>query len=327
MDYKSKVTIAVPVYGVDRYIARCARSLFEQTYRDIEYLFIDDCSPDKSIEILKTVMEDYPERKKHVRIIRHEKNRGLAAARNTGILYTETEFVLWVDSDDYIDVNTVECCLKKQQEGDFDMVLFDVIKHFLRKDVNKRNADFTSPRDLTLKLLDGSVEHGVWGGLIRKSLYTDNNIRTIEGVNMAEDYMVTPKLAYCAKKVAGLHRYFYHYDLRNPNSYSNTFSRARCEQQMIVFENLMEYFKDDDELKRIISRQSIISINNHAKHGLRDGDQEYYQLSIKRLCDRDPYFIKFLSMGDRLFYRLPNVGMREIYIKLAYKIKKLKESL
>lgn len=77
------VSILVPVYGVEKYIERCARSIFEQTYRNLDIVFVDDCSPDKSIEILKRVLEDCPKRKAQTRIIRHEQNRGLAAARNT----------------------------------------------------------------------------------------------------------------------------------------------------------------------------------------------------------------------------------------------------
>ena len=59
-----KVSIIIPVYGVEKYIERCSRSLFEQTLDDLEYLFIDDCTPDKSIDVLKNILEEYPNRKK-----------------------------------------------------------------------------------------------------------------------------------------------------------------------------------------------------------------------------------------------------------------------
>ena len=119
-----KVSVIIPVYGVEKYIERCARSLFEQTLDDIEYLFIDDCTPDKSIEILKSVMDGYPDRKEHVRIIRHDKNRGLGAARNTAVENCQTEFIMHVDSDDSIEKNTVEIIMGKQAEGDYDIVRF-----------------------------------------------------------------------------------------------------------------------------------------------------------------------------------------------------------
>ena len=72
------VSVIVPVYKVEPYIARCARSLFGQTLKDIEYIFIDDCTPDRSIEVLREVLEEYPERKEQVRIFRMPENGGQA---------------------------------------------------------------------------------------------------------------------------------------------------------------------------------------------------------------------------------------------------------
>ena len=80
-----KVSVIVPVYGVAQYIEKCARSLFEQTLEDIEYIFVDDCTQDNSIEILHNIIKDYPHRQQQTRIIHHETNKGLPIARKTGI--------------------------------------------------------------------------------------------------------------------------------------------------------------------------------------------------------------------------------------------------
>ena len=72
-----KISVVIPVYGVEKYIEQCARSLFEQTMQEgIEYVFVDDCSPDRSIEILEEVFKEYPHRDPQVKIIRHPKNPG-----------------------------------------------------------------------------------------------------------------------------------------------------------------------------------------------------------------------------------------------------------
>ena len=97
-----KVSILVPVYGVEKYIERCARSLFEQTYDNIEYIFVDDCTKDRSIVILQKVLEGYPNRKNQVKILHHEKNRGLSAARNTALDASTGDYLMHVDSDDYL---------------------------------------------------------------------------------------------------------------------------------------------------------------------------------------------------------------------------------
>ena len=86
------VSILVPIYNVEPYIERCARSLFEQTYDNLEFVFVDDCTPDKSIQILETVITDYPNRAKQTRIIQHDHNRGLSATRNTLIYNSTGEF-------------------------------------------------------------------------------------------------------------------------------------------------------------------------------------------------------------------------------------------
>ncbi len=79
----NKISLLIPVYGVEKYIERCARSLFGQTYQNIEYIFVDDCTKDSSIAVLKKVLDDYPFRKEQVTIIHHNFNKGLSAARNT----------------------------------------------------------------------------------------------------------------------------------------------------------------------------------------------------------------------------------------------------
>ena len=76
-----KVSVIVTVYGVERYIERCARSLFEQTLDDMEYIFVDDCSKDSSISVLENVITQYPLRKGQVRIVHHEQNKGVSRAR------------------------------------------------------------------------------------------------------------------------------------------------------------------------------------------------------------------------------------------------------
>lgn len=97
-----KISVIIPMYGVENYIARCARSLFEQTFTsDVEFLFIDDASKDRSSEVLATVIDEYAEKNLDVKIFRHEKNQGLPSARNTGLKHARGEFVMHVDGDDF----------------------------------------------------------------------------------------------------------------------------------------------------------------------------------------------------------------------------------
>ena len=123
MEFK-KVSILVPVYGVEKYIERCARSLFEQTYDNIEYIFVDDCTKDRSIEILQKVLEDYPNRKNQVKILHHEKNRGLSAARNTALDASTGDYLMHVDSDDYLRKDAVLLLAKKITTASSQVIIF-----------------------------------------------------------------------------------------------------------------------------------------------------------------------------------------------------------
>ena len=109
------VSILVPVYKVEKYIERCARSLFEQSYENLEYVFVDDCSPDDSVQILERIIKNYPLRAERVHIIRHEKNKCLLEARKTAIKYSNGEFLSHVDSDDWLEPNAIEMLMQKQQ--------------------------------------------------------------------------------------------------------------------------------------------------------------------------------------------------------------------
>ncbi|MDR0829587.1 MAG: glycosyltransferase, partial [Prevotellaceae bacterium] len=110
------VSILVPIYKVSAYIERCAHSLFQQTFENIEYIFVNDCTPDDSIEKLQKIIEQYPNRKPFVKIIHHKKNRGLAETRNTALYNSTGKYIQHIDSDDYIELNMIEEMYKKAIE-------------------------------------------------------------------------------------------------------------------------------------------------------------------------------------------------------------------
>ena len=208
------VSILIPVYGVEDYIERCARSIFEQTYPNIEYIFCDDCSPDQSISVLRRVMKDYPLRAKHTRILRHKKNRGLAAARNTLVEACRTDWLMHVDSDDWVEHDAVSLLVKKQSKTKADIVWGDLIKRSHQKEEYVTNPDATYKKDIICKLLDCTVFHHICGKLIRKSIYDDFNIKAVDGIDMGEDWYVVIPLYYHATEYAKVNHCIVHYERR-----------------------------------------------------------------------------------------------------------------
>ena len=102
----AKVSVIVPMYNVSSVLDRCIETLFSQTLNDIELVFVDDCSSDDTLERLNVML---PQKKGvEVRILHHEINRGVAAARNTGLAVAKGDFIYYVDADEYIEPITLE---------------------------------------------------------------------------------------------------------------------------------------------------------------------------------------------------------------------------
>lgn len=109
------ITVIIPMYKVSRFIEKCATSLMEQTLQDVEFLFIDDCSPDDSREKLERVLAAYPDR--DARILAHEHNMGLPAARNTGLAEARGEWIFHCDGDDWVEADMLEKMISAARKG------------------------------------------------------------------------------------------------------------------------------------------------------------------------------------------------------------------
>lgn len=257
------VSVLVPVFGVESYIERCARSLFEQTYPNLEFIFVDDCSQDRSIELLDNVINDYPERKLQVRVIKHEVNRGLAAARNTAIKKASGLFVCHVDSDDYLEKDAISLMVEKQQKEDSDIVTVCACRHYRDKVEFIRQYDVVSKEQLLLSILQPNYDHTIWGRLIRSSLYKDYDIRNQEGCDQGEDWWTVPKLVFYATSVSCIEKPLYHYESSRDKSMcdinlkkGNTTS---WKKDFLSIECVVDFFSDKDFVYRKASREMAIS--------------------------------------------------------------------
>lgn len=244
MGQTPKVSILVPIFGVEKFIERCAVSLFEQTYQNIEYIFVNDCTKDKSIDILKEVVERYPTRKPQVRIIEHEKNKGLAGTRNTAVAAATGEFLMHVDSDDYVDKEIVNKSVQAQGDADADIVIVDFKKAYPMFDKDVKHSVFSETSLYCISVLERNEPNAIWGKLIRTSLYVDNSICCLEGSNQGEDYQVLPKLYYFAKKIINLSQCLYYYDCQNEGAYSNSFSKSKYVQNWNSMNSVELFFHE-----------------------------------------------------------------------------------
>lgn len=264
------VSIIVPVYGVERYIERCAVSLFEQTYKDVEYIFVNDATPDQSIEVLRTVMELYPERAKAVKIVEHPHNKGLSAARNTGVDNATGEYVWHVDSDDYVATDAVEKLIEAAERNNADIVICD-INVVTSKGIYTEKIIYNDKVDYIRRLLQHTQKCAHWNKFYRKSLLDTTGIRSDEQIRMAEDYAVTPRLLYCAKRVAMLHEPLYFYETTNQSSYVHNLSHVAIESHHRADEILMEFFANKPEYADVAAVLPQRSITSLVKNSNVDG--------------------------------------------------------
>lgn len=241
------LSILVPIYGVEKYIERCATSLFEQTLQDhIEFVFVNDCTKDNSIVKLQNLLKKYPHRIPQVKLLNHDRNRGLAASRQTALNHAIGDYVLTVDSDDWLELETCEELLNAIKETECDIFIFDYIADYEHKHIYCRQNVASNGCDCLKLLLAGKMHGGTCTKLVKKSLYLENGISYIEGLNMFEDISVVYRLFFCARSVGYRKRAFYHYYQGNQNSYCTKLSIASQENMLQIMDMMSCYFRENN---------------------------------------------------------------------------------
>lgn len=205
------VSVIIPVYNVEPYIARCARSLFGQTMQDLEFIFVDDCSPDRSMEILSEVLEEYPERKGQVRCLRLPRNGGLAHARLAGVAVAEGRYVAHCDSDDAFDPRTCELMYGKAVAEDLDIVTCDFRLTGQGKD--RVQSQVSEPGREVSDILTGKVWGTVWSRLFRRELW--EGMVPPRGGDMWEDVVFSVQATCRAYRIGHVATPLYNYYLRS----------------------------------------------------------------------------------------------------------------
>ena len=240
---ENKVSVLVPVYGVENYIEKCAKTLFSQTFTEIEYIFVDDCSKDESIKKLNNIIALYPERSTSIRIINHEKNKGVAASRQTAINAATCEFILFVDSDDYIEIDMVELLYKKAIEKSADIVFCPFFYEYQHREPKIYNEIYSADKVELINICFKS-QPAFWNKMIRRQIIVQNDIKILSGINYGEDLSVVPKIIYYSDRFALVQKPLYHYVQYNVNSYTAKFTEKSLEDTFKVIKILEVFFEN-----------------------------------------------------------------------------------
>lgn len=269
MEKKAKVSVLVPFYNVEKYVGRCVESLFSQTYSNIEYVFVNDCTPDNSMDIINEYIDKFNVRNKCV-IINHEVNKGISASRNDCLDNATGDYILFIDSDDYIDKDMVELLVKAAIENNADISGCGYIEEYKDHSVEmpqRYTNDHTEMmRAITLLTIKGVM----WKLLIRRSVVEENQVRFIPDNTMVDDYLFCCQVFFYAKRFASVDKCMYHYIQYNPNNYSKTRefnitsqAKAIIKTEEFYKENgVYELVKDELLQRKFISKLPLLLNKN-----------------------------------------------------------------
>ena len=315
-----KVSILVPIYGVEQYISKCAQTLFEQSYPNIEYVFVNDCTKDKSISILKDVITRYPERSDMVKIIDHETNQGLGGARSTAIRNATGDYIIHVDSDDFLALNAVEALILKAEKTGADIVDGGYYDFHTNNLLLESHLPLHIDSLKYIKILVsrvGLTSNQIWGRLIKRDLYFEKNTINVPGIDFAEDYSVLPILLDGTKR-DWIDDCVYYYRNDNVSSYMHHISQKNIISCIKAHDLVYDYFntsKINKEVSFFIDYGMLNLLSFCKDNGYRLLESKYY-----RAIDLDSILLKFYAITLRsnfttLFSHIVNILIKKLYVE------------
>lgn len=242
---KIKISIIVPVYNVEKYLRRCIESIIYQSLKDIEILIVNDASPDNSLKII----QEYMKKDKRIILINKEKNEGLASARNSGLKIAKGEYILHIDSDDWIEQDYFKDIYDLAIKNKSDIVVSDFYtdyggeKIIYRTDQYGKTGEELNKREVIENLGNRGSAYAVWNKLVKREIYENNKIKFLDGISAGDDLLVTPILFYNSNKIIKLSKAYLHY-MQNPNSITKKPKYSALADIYYSVNKLEEFFKD-----------------------------------------------------------------------------------
>lgn len=297
-----KVSVIIPVYNTEDYLRKCLDSVCNQTLSDIEIICINDCSTDSSLEILK----EYSSNDNRIKLINFDENKGAAVARNTGINIAQGEYIGFVDSDDYIDLDFYEKLYNKALISKADIVKSNLILDNSSLNTNNPYHNFEDVRKNKLNL------NHIPTTLIKKDLIKQYNLKFPEYLKSSEDSVFEVMISYYTNKIEIEDNSTYHY-YYNKTSLNNTpfYSFEKIKNLALSLDNIVVFLNNieipEKEYKEVILKRSsetikvfqkkydgtlktlltfmelIKTIENKLKFGLKFEDKETLQL-LEKIC-------------------------------------------
>lgn len=290
------VSVLIPVYGVEKQVKRCIESLLAQKYPNFEVVIVNDCTKDKSVEIIESILLeacfDY-------RIIHHVENKGIAVTRNTLLDNARGEYILFLDGDDYLVDNAIMTYVNIAIEKKSDIVVSNYYSEVNGERTNKKVKVYLDSTEYIEKSLLRQSSFNLCFKIIRASLF--NDIKFIPNINMGEDYLIFPKILQRAHIITYIDNPLYVYVRENKNSYTTNITNSQVYDLFNGQKNMNDYFYDLEIIKSSNSMSLVdtlkITRNNQSAYNLACKVYKNFQYSYSRLTILNKIILFLYKLG------------------------------
>ena len=309
---KPKVSILIPVYKAEKYISECLQSVLGQTYNNLEIVIVDDASPDESMAIAESLIQK-ADNKFEIQILHNDKNQGIAKVRNTLLDHATGDYILFVDSDDYIEVDAIESLVDIAVKENCDIVrcgYFEVKNNQIRTINQKPWNDKTDLLKQHIKAWN-SIE-AMWQLSIKRNLIETHHIRFAEGINASEDHLMMIKLYFYANSIANLERPVYYYRIDNEQSVTHVNPKAFHDSMYKGMDNAINFLKENGVYETY--REEVLTRTFLTKQTfLLNKENRDIDLYINTHPECNSYYRKFhYNRAQKILFRLAELKQRRL---------------
>lgn len=314
------VSIIVPVYKVEQYLKRCMDSVLNQTYKNIEVILVNDGSPDNC----PALCDEYAKIDSRVRVI-HKENGGLSSARNVALDSVKGDYIFFVDSDDWLALDTLEV-LNEYLEEDYDMISFQRTYLTEEKVVEKGEKN---PKDMDVSQYIDASFLGRYDFFVTTKIFKAevfNNIRFLEGRNY-EDLEIMHRLFLNMKKVVGLDYFLYYYWKGNEGAITNTITMKNIKDHYLsaneIYQACKKYLEDrGKDSSNIVAWYKVEMAQLYIDYlKSTDKDEELFSKIKREISEEKVDFNRLLKQPRHLKYILYKIGLLGVVIRVKYLLK------
>lgn len=306
------ISVVVPVYNVEKYLEKCLQSLIEQCYSDMEIVVVDDKSTDRSLCIAKKY-----EKYNNVKVISKEKNTGLSDSRNVGIRESRGQYIMFLDSDDYVEdgcIFKIQEIVKKENEPD--IVYFGYSEEYESTNekyikygyVSQKDQIYTGEEFAIAELKQRNLYAAACFGIYNREFIVRNNLYFESGL-LHEDELWTPQVILRANKVYTSDYVFYHY-LRRNGSITRSGNKTKHGQDMLCICKKLDILANEiknPELKKYMDNHiAMLYMKGMTEGRLYQTNMEIDRFyPLRKVCfKKDRAKAILFAFSLRLYYRI-----------------------